>query len=185
MKSTKNLVWLDCEMSGLDPERHVILEIAVVITDSDLNILDARPAIVIHYGARELRSMEAWSRKHHAKSGLLREVDEATISCRNTESVLLKNLGRFCYRGKSPLCGKTIGHDRRFLARHMPILHEFFHYRSIDVTAIKELVERWYPRNCRMPRQKDVHRAFHDTMAAIDELKYYRERIFKISGASR
>lgn len=179
MNKKNSLVWLDCEMSGLDPDRHVILEIAVVVTDGDLNILAEGPDLAIHHPAGALRSMESWSRKHHAKSGLLKEVAESSVSCAGAEAIILERLGAYCRKGVSPLCGKTIGHDRRFLARHMPRLHEFFHYRSIDVTAVKELVKRWYPAKCRFPVRRNAHRALDDTRAAIEELAFYRDTIFK------
>ncbi|MBW2107646.1 MAG: oligoribonuclease [Deltaproteobacteria bacterium] len=171
------LVWIDLEMSGLDPDRHVILEIAAIVTDGNLEVVAEGPDIVIHHPEGNLTSMEAWSQEHHRASGLLKRVAESEDNCSDGEKKTLAFLARHCAKGRSPLCGNSVWQDRRFLVRHMPALHAFLHYRNIDVSSVKELVRRWYPALPAYRKQK-AHLALMDIKESIAELKYYREKVF-------
>jgi oligoribonuclease len=171
------LIWIDLEMSGLDPEKEVILEIATIVTDNMLEILAEGPNIAIHYPETALSTMEAWSKSQHQASGLLDRVRVSGHSCQKAEGEILDFLLKYCKKGRSPLCGNSIWQDRRFLIKHMPRLEEFFHYRNIDVSSIKELVRRWYPSLPRFEKKKN-HLALSDIRESIQELRYYREKIF-------
>lgn len=173
------LVWIDLEMTGLDPERHVILEIASVITDIRLCVLAAGPHRVIHHPENVLAGMDSWSAAQHSASGLLEEVRGSNWTCEAAEAETLAFVSRFCAPGKAPLCGNSIWQDRRFLIRHMPRLEGFFHYRNIDVSSVKELVLRWYPE---LPpfRKEKKHLALSDIDESIQELAYYRRSVFKL-----
>ena len=174
---TGNLIWIDLEMTGLDPEKEVILEIATIVTDSMLEVLAEGPVIAIHYRQEVLATMEAWSKWQHESSGLIARVQTSDYDCSRTEEETLSFLSAYSEKGKSPLCGNTVWQDRRFLIKHMPRLEEFFHYRNIDVSSIKELVRRWYP--SLPPYQKqETHLAVHDIRESIQELRYYRESVF-------
>ena len=172
-----NLIWIDLEMTGLDPEAMVILEIASIVTDADLNIIAEGPLLAINYPESILDNMEEWSRTHHQASGLLDRVRASAFDCSTAEQETLKFVSAHCEKGESPLCGNTIWQDRRFLVKHMPLLESFFHYRLIDVSSIKELVSRWYP-DFPVYEKKKEHLALSDIRESIDELKYYREKIF-------
>ncbi|MFQ5779795.1 MAG: oligoribonuclease [Nitrospiria bacterium] len=178
LQSEANLVWLDLEMTGLDPNRCTIVEIATVITDSQLNVLAEGPAIAIHHDAETLQTMEKWSRDTHRKSGLLKRVEESTASMNEAEERTLDFIQHYCPEKKSPLCGNSIGHDRRFLERYMPILFAYFHYRNIDVSSVKELVQRWYPNGPSAPMKKGNHLALDDIHESIIEMKFYRDAYF-------
>ena len=171
------LVWIDLEMSGLDPDRHVILEIATIVTDGELNVIAEGPDLVIHAEEAALAAMDAWCTEHHGASGLSAAVRASTVSLAAAEAQTLAFLRAHCEAGRSPLCGNSIGHDRRFLARHMPALAEFFHYRSVDVSSVKELVRRWYPA-LKAPAKQESHRALDDIRESIAELRFYREQVF-------
>ena len=171
------LIWLDMEMTGLDPETQVILEIASVVTDDALEVVAEGPEIAIHYPERTLERMDDWSRTQHAASGLLDRVRASGVSCRQAEQETLRFLSAHCKTGKSPLCGNSVWQDRRFLIKHMPRLESFFHYRIIDVSSVKELVNRWYPGLPSVKKRKP-HLALQDIRESIEELKYYRRRIF-------
>ena len=171
------LIWLDLEMTGLDPERAVILEIATVVTDERLETLAEGPDICIHYPEGILAAMEEWSRNQHGRSGLLERERSSSIGCRRAEEETLAFLGEHCEKGESPLCGNSVWQDRRFLIKQMPELENFFHYRNIDVSSIKELVRRWYPSLPPMEKQK-THLALQDIRESVRELRYYRERVF-------
>jgi len=172
-----HLIWIDLEMTGLDPDRHVIVEIASVVTDNQLNVVTEGPDLVIHYPDDILSKMEPWSLEHHRASGLLDRIRCSPCTCRQAEEETLEFLSRSCERGESPLCGNSIGQDRRFLFRHMPRLEAFFHYRSIDVSSIKELVKRWYPSLPPFEKEKP-HLALNDIRESISELIYYRKHVF-------
>jgi oligoribonuclease len=176
-----NLIWLDMEMTGLDPEEMVILEIASIITDSQLNILAEGPDIVINHSEEILGKMEEWSLNQHTSSGLLKLVRSSSNDCAHAEKETLNFISSYCKKGESPLCGNSIWQDRRFLAKYMPELESYFHYRMIDVSTIKELAARWYP-ELPVYEKKKTHLALTDIHESINELKYYRERIFKKSG---
>ncbi len=164
-------------MTGLDPETMVILEIASVITDNDLEIIAEGPNIAINHPEETLKKMEEWSMSHHAASGLLERVRASRIGCRRAEQETLQFLSAHCNKGESPLCGNSVWQDRRFLTKHMPELEVFFHYRVIDVSSIKELVTRWYPTVPPYEKRK-AHLALSDVHESIHELRYYRRKVF-------
>jgi oligoribonuclease len=180
----KPLVWMDLEMSGLDPNQHVILEIASVVTDQDLNVILECPTLAIHYPEHVLAEMNGWSREHHRVSGLLERVRMSTLDCRTAEEQTLLAISECCEKGQSPLCGNTIWQDRRFLLHHMPRLEAYFHYRNVDVSSLKELVRRWYPDLPEFQKQK-THLAMNDIKESLEELRYYRDNIFVKPGALR
>ncbi len=172
------LVWIDLEMTGLDPEKDLILEIATVMTDSRLGPVAEGPNITINQPEELLLSMDEWAITHHEKSGLLDDVKRSSYDCQRAEQETLEFLSIYCKKGESPLCGNSVWQDRQFLKRHMPTLEEFFHYRNIDVSSIKELVRRWYPS---LPpyEKRTSHRALSDIKESINELRYYRKRVFQ------
>jgi oligoribonuclease len=173
----KKLTWIDLEMTGLDPDTMVILEIATVVTDADLNVIAEGPQIAINYSQDILDRMEEWSRTHHQASGLLDRVNASAITCMQAEQETLNFVSAYCGKGESPLCGNSVWQDRRFLAKHMPLLENHFHYRIIDVSSIKELAKRWYPGLPPYQKKKD-HLALNDIRESIEELKYFRKNIF-------
>jgi oligoribonuclease len=173
------LIWLDLEMTGLNPEKETILEIGTVVTGPELDVVAEGPVIAIHHPKSVLEHMEAWSQEHHDKSGLTQRCRESKISLAHAERETLKFLEKHCPAGKLPLCGNSIGQDRRFLCKYMPKLNEFFHYRNVDVSSIKELVRRWYPTLQHGPDKKKTHFVLDDIRESIAELKYYRHTIFK------
>lgn len=174
------LIWIDLEMTGLKPEEHVILEIASVVTDDQLEIVAEGPNIAVHVRDEALDHMEDWSRIHHEKSGLLDRVRNSPDVCRSAEEKTLEFLSEHCDKDESPLCGNSVTQDRRFLYEHMPRLEAFLHYRIIDVSSIKELVKRWYPQLPAFEKRKS-HRALDDIKESIEELKYYRQKVFRLS----
>lgn len=174
---SNRLVWIDLEMTGLDPEQHVIVEIASIVTDKALNVVAEGPDMAIHYPEPALATMDDWSREHHRHSGLLRRMETSGCTCAQAEAETLAFLSQHCKQGESPLCGNSICQDRRFLVKHMPRLEAHFHYRNIDVSSIKELVKRWYPGMPPFQKRKD-HLALSDIRESIDELRYYRRRVF-------
>jgi oligoribonuclease len=168
---------MDLEMTGLDPEKGLILEIATLVTDSRLEVVAEGPNIPIHHPEKALHVMEPWSMSQHAASGLLDRVRTSPYDCRRAEQETLGFLSQHCNKEDSPLCGNTIWQDRRFLVKYMPELEAFLHYRNIDVSTIKELVLRWYPS---LPpyTKKKAHLALSDIKESLKELKYYREKVF-------
>ncbi len=178
MPSDKNLVWIDLEMTGLDLQTCTILEIATVITDSQLNVVAEGPDLVIHQPDELLDAMDEWNTTHHGESGLTAAVKASTLSLADAEAQTLAFIREHCAEHTAPLCGNSIWQDRRFLARYMPTLEDYLHYRIIDVSSVKELVRRWYPTEVRPPYKDSNHRALDDIRQSIDELKYYREHVF-------
>lgn len=176
------LVWMDLEMSGLEPDRHEILEIAVLVTDADLEVIAEGPDLVVHQPDAVLDAMDEWCTQHHGDSGLTAAVRASTISLAQAEAQVLDFLRAHCPPGKSPLCGNSIGQDRRFLASHMRELESFLHYRNVDVSSIKELSRRWYP-ELSAPPKKETHRAMDDILESIAELRFYRNSIFRPTDA--
>jgi oligoribonuclease len=174
---TGHLIWIDLEMTGLDPDRHVIVEIASIVTDSQLTVVAEGPDIVIHHPEDVLFAMEPWSLEHHQASGLLDRIRASSWTCQQAEAETIQFLSRYCEREASPLCGNSIGQDRRFLVKHMPRLEAFFHYRNIDVSSVKELVKRWYPSLSPFKKEKS-HLALSDIRESISELRYYRKEVF-------
>lgn len=175
----KNLIWLDLEMTGLEPEKDFILEIATVVTDSDLQVLAEGPCLAIHQPDAVLDGMDPWCVEQHGKSGLTQRCRDSKHAVLDAQARTLEFLSQYCAPGKSPLCGNTIGQDRRFLVKYMPRLSEFFHYRSIDVSSIKELVSRWYPDAKYVYSKTKQHLSLADVHESIDELRHYRETVFR------
>jgi oligoribonuclease len=173
-----NMVWIDMEMTGLDPEKEKIIEVALIVTDGNLNILAEGPDLVIHQPATILKGMDAWNQEHHTKSGLLDAVKESTMTVKKAEQLLLEVMAEYCKPKKAPLCGNSVHHDRKFLARYMPKIDEYLHYRHVDVSTLKALIARWYPKDKEPPKGK-AHRALSDIRESIEELKFYRARYFK------
>ncbi|MFW8590740.1 oligoribonuclease [Glaciecola sp. 2405UD65-10] len=176
----ENLVWIDMEMTGLDPEQCVVLEIASIVTDKDLNIIAQGPVIAVHQSDAVLNAMDEWCVKTHGESGLTERCQKSSISVEEAAQQTITFLKDYVPQGKSPLCGNSIGQDRRFLVKYMPELESFFHYRNIDVSSIKELCARWKPEIAKGFKKKGVHLALDDIIESIDEMKYYRETVFKI-----
>lgn len=179
-KSDQNLVWLDCEMSGLDPKINRLLEVAVVITNADLSIRVESPVIVIHQTDAHMAKMDKWNRSTHGKSGLTAKVRASKTTNPKGEEQLLAFIKKYVPRSKSPMCGNTIGQDRRFLARYMPKLEAYFHYRNLDVSTLKELAKRWKPEVHAGFKKQQAHTALADVHESIDELIYYREKFLKL-----
>lgn len=170
------LVWIDMEMSGLDPASCVILEVAVLITDASLEILAEGPSLVIHQPEAAIEAMDDWNREHHGRSGLIARVRESTVSLAAAEQRLLDFLDAHVATG-APLCGNSVHADRAFLARYMPAVNARLHYRNIDVSTVKELVRRWYP-GVPIPQKNEAHRAPFDIHESLAELRYYRKHVF-------
>jgi len=173
------LIWLDLEMTGLNPEKDVIMEIGTVVTDKDLRVIAEGPALAIHQEDSVLNHMDSWCIEHHGQSGLTQRCRDSKISTDQAERQTLEFLKQHCPAGKIPLCGNSIGQDRRFLAKYMPTLNQFFHYRNVDVSSIKELVIRWYPTLQNAPTKKKTHFVLDDIRESIAELQHYRQTIFK------
>ena len=172
------LIWADLEMSGLEPTQHQILEIAVLVTDGELNILAEGPDLVVHQPDAVLEAMDEWCTTHHAQSGLTQAVKDSKVDLQEAEAQVLSFLREHCPEGQSPLCGNTIGQDRRFLCSYMPTLEGYLHYRNVDVSSIKELARRWYP-GLAAPPKGEAHRAMDDIRESIAELRFYRETLFR------
>ncbi|MFN0094142.1 MAG: oligoribonuclease [Dehalococcoidia bacterium] len=172
------LVWMDMEMSGLDPERCQILEIAVLLTDGDLNELAVGPHLVIHQPEAVLAAMDAWCTEHHGKSGLTAAVRRSAVTLEQAEAEVLSFLQAHTKAGTSPLCGNTVHQDRAFLRKYMPDADAHLHYRIIDVSTLKELMRRWYPGVPRF-QKRETHRALDDIRESIGELRHYREHCFR------
>lgn len=175
----QNLVWIDLEMTGLDTANDRIIEIATVVTDKELNILAEGPVLAISQTDVCLAGMDEWNTRQHGQSGLVERVREEGISESEAEAKTLEFLKAFVQPGKSPMCGNSICQDRRFLARQMPTLEAFFHYRHLDVSTLKELALRWYPEAAKGFHKSSSHRALDDIKDSILELKYYRAEIFR------
>lgn len=174
-----NLIWVDMEMTGLDPDNDKIIEIAVVVTDMQLNVLAEGPVFAIHQSDEVLNKMDAWNKGTHGRSGLIDRVKASTVTEADAEKALIAFLKNFVPAGKSPMCGNTICQDRRFMFRGMPKLEEFFHYRNLDVSTLKELCRRWKPALLSGFKKHQKHTALADIIESIEELKYYREHFIK------
>jgi oligoribonuclease len=174
-----NLIWLDMEMTGLDPDKDRIIEVAVVVTDSNLNILAEGPVFAIHQADEILDGMDAWNKGTHGRSGLIDRVKASTVTEADAESAIVDFLKHFVPTGKSPMCGNSICQDRRFMARGMPKLEAFFHYRNLDVSTLKELCRRWKPELVSGFKKHQKHTALADIIESIEELRYYREHFIK------
>jgi oligoribonuclease len=172
------LIWIDMEMTGLDPDREHVLEIASLITDAELEIIAEGPDLVVHQSDEILDAMGEWCTEHHGASGLTEQSRRSTISVEEAERQTLEFLRAHCQPGESPLCGNSVGQDRRFLVHHMPQLDAFLHYRIIDVSTLKELCRRWYPELPPMAKSES-HRALDDIRESLAELRYYRTKVFR------
>ncbi len=179
MLADTNLIWIDLEMTGLDPEKHVIIEMATIVTDSQLNILAEGPTLAIHQSEALMGMMDEWCTNQHGQSGLTERVRKSVITDLEAEQQTISFLKQYVPRGVSPMCGNSIGQDRRFLVRYMPELEQFFNYRNIDVTTLKELAKRWKPEALEGFKKKGSHLALDDIRDSIGELKHYRKTFIK------
>ena len=179
--SDDNLIWLDMEMSGLNTETDKVLEVATVVTDPNLNIIAEGPVIVIHQSYEILNAMDAWNQSTHSKSGLIEKVKRSSFDEAYAEETTIEFLKKHIAPNKSPMCGNSICQDRRFMAKHMPSLENYFHYRNLDVSVFKELSRRWSPSLYQGFKKSSKHEALSDIYESIEELKYYREHFLKLS----
>jgi oligoribonuclease len=179
-KSDQNLVWLDCEMTGLDPDRERLIEIAVVITGPDLTPRIDGPVIAIHQSDAVLDAMDNWNKGTHGRSGLIDKVKASTIDEATAEQQLLDFIARYIPKQGSPMCGNTIGQDRRFLVKYMPRLEAYFHYRNLDVSTLKELAKRWKPAAYAAFKKQQAHTALADVHESIEELAHYRSTFLRL-----
>jgi oligoribonuclease len=179
-QDNNNLIWIDLEMSGLQPDTDMILEMAVIITDAELNELAVSPVLVVHQPDAVLDGMDAWNKGTHGKSGLIDKVKASTLTESDAEAQMIEFLQQYVPANKSPMCGNSICQDRRFMARHMPKLEAYFHYRNLDVSVFKELARRWKPKVYDGFKKASNHTALADIRESIDELKYYREHFIKL-----
>ena len=175
-----NLIWIDLEMTGLDPERDRIIEIATLVTDANLNILAEGPTIAVHQSDEQLALMDDWNVRTHTASGLVERVKASTMGDREAELATLEFLKQWVPAGKSPICGNSIGQDRRFLFKYMPELEAYFHYRDLDVSTLKELARRWKPEILDGFTKQGTHQAMDDIRESVAELAYYREHFIKL-----
>ena len=180
-KNDQNLVWLDCEMTGLDPERDRIIEIAVVVTGPGLEPRIEGPVFAVHQSEAQLELMDAWNRGTHGKSGLTDRVRASTITEAEAERQILDFVSRYVPKQSTPMCGNSIGQDRRFLVKYMPTLEAWFHYRNVDVSTLKELARRWKPEVYSSFKKRQMHTALADVHESIDELAHYREHFLKLA----
>ena len=174
-----NLIWIDMEMTGLDPAKERIIEIATIVTDSQLNVLAEGPVLAVHQSDELLGAMDSWNTKQHNGSGLVQRVKDSRVSEAEAEAETIAFLQQYVAPGKSPMCGNSVYQDRRFLYLYMPLLEKYFHYRLLDVSTLKELANRWAPRVASGMKKDSKHLALSDIRDSIEELKYYREHLFK------
>lgn len=180
MNKDDNLIWIDLEMTGLYPDRDVIIEIATIVTDAHLNILAEGPVFAIEQSQETMDAMDDWNTNQHGGSGLTKRVLASTISTEDAELKTIEFLRQWVPEGKSPICGNSIGQDRRFLVRYMPKLEEYFHYRNLDVSTLKELARRWSPEVLNGVKKTGAHLAMDDIKDSIEELKHYREHFIRL-----
>ncbi len=179
-QNPNNLIWIDLEMTGLDPERDVIIEMATIVTDSDLNILAEGPVIAVHQSDALLAGMDEWNTRTHGESGLTQRVRESTIGPAEAEALTIAFLEQWVPKGQSPICGNSIGQDRRFLYKYMPALEAYFHYRYLDVSTLKILAGLWAPQVRDSFQKTATHQALDDIRESIAELRHYREHFLKV-----
>jgi len=180
MQDKNNLIWVDMEMTGLEPDRDVVIEIATIVTDSDLNTLAEGPVIALHQADDILDNMDEWNTSHHNSSGLVARVKASTHNEQSATDETIAFLSEWVPRGASPMCGNTICQDRRFMARHMPQLEAFFHYRNLDVSTLKILMQLWRPELAAGFHKSATHLALDDIRESIEEMQYYREHFIKL-----
>lgn len=178
--SPNNLIWIDCEMTGLIPEEHRIIEIATLVTDSQLNVLAEGPVLAIHQSELELAKMDAWNVNQHGKSGLTERVRTSAVDDAAAEAATIEFMSQWVPAGKSPMCGNSICQDRRFLARWMPKLERYFHYRNLDVSTLKELCNRWAPEIAKGFKKESTHLALDDIRDSVAELRHYRAHFLRL-----
>lgn len=180
MQEINRLIWIDLEMTGLEPERDVIIEIATIVTDADLRVIAEGPVLAIHQPDSILDNMDEWNTRQHGQSGLVQRVRESKISVADAEAQTISFLQSHLQKGDSPMCGNSICQDRRFMANYMPELEAFFHYRNLDVSTLKELARRWKPSVLEGMKKKSSHLALDDIKDSIEELRYYRGKLFNL-----
>ncbi len=178
MLQSDALIWIDMEMTGLVPETDRIIEIATLVTDADLNLIAEGPVVAVHQDEATLAGMDEWNQRQHGGSGLIRRVRDSRVSEEQAEQQTIDFLARHVPRGVSPMCGNSICQDRRFLARHMPGLERYFHYRNLDVSTLKELARRWAPAVLATVSKQGAHQALADIRESVDELRHYRRHLF-------
>lgn len=174
------LVWIDMEMTGLDPDVDVILEIASLVTDNDLTVIAEGPVLAIHQAEEHLAGMDAWNVEHHTASGLVERVRRSPVNVTEAQALTLAFVQRYAERHVAPLCGNTVWQDRRFLKRYMPTLEDWLHYRIVDVSTVKELARRWKPELVDRFKKRNTHRALDDIRESVAELKHYRDAFFAL-----
>ena len=184
MQDPDNLIWVDLEMTGLDPDRDKVIEIATIVTDTELNTLAEGPVIAIKQSDERLAGMDEWNTTHHTSSGLVARVQASAYDERRAAAETLEFLRHWVPENSSPMCGNTICQDRRFMARHMPELEAYFHYRNLDVSTLKILMQRWRPELEGGFRKTATHLALDDIRESIDEMRYYRDHFLKLEPAS-
>ena len=181
MSNVGHLIWVDLEMTGLEPDHDTIIEIATIVTDSNLKVIDEGPVFAIHQSEATMAGMDEWNTRQHGKSGLTQRVLDSQVSMAQAEAETIAFLQQHVAAGKSPMCGNSIGQDRRFMVRYMPALEQFFHYRNLDVSSVKELARRWRPDVLKGVKKNGSHLALDDIRDSIAELQHYREHFFKLT----
>ncbi|EGG98910.1 3'-to-5' oligoribonuclease (orn) [gamma proteobacterium IMCC2047] len=180
MSNADHLIWVDLEMTGLEPDHDTIIEIATIVTDSDLNVIAEGPVFAIHQSAETMAGMDEWNTNQHGGSGLTQRVLDSDVSMEQAEAETIAWLEQYVEAGKSPMCGNSIGQDRRFMVKYMPKLEVFFHYRNLDVSSVKELARRWRPDVLAGVKKNGSHLALDDIRDSIAELQHYRETFFRL-----
>lgn len=175
----QTLIWIDLEMTGLLPETDRIIEIATIVTDADLNVIAQGPVIAVKQSDDALAGMDEWNQRTHGNSGLIARVQASTMGDLEAEEATIEFLSEYCEKNASPMCGNSICQDRRFLARYMPRLEDYFHYRNLDVSTLKELAKRWKPEVLNSLKKRATHQALEDIVDSIEELKHYREHFLR------
>jgi oligoribonuclease len=176
-----NLVWIDMEMTGLNPDHDRVIELAAIVTDAELNVLAEGPVFTIHQSDQVLDGMDAWNKGTHGRSGLIDRVKASTTTEEQASAAMIEFLKAYVPAGTAPMCGNSICQDRRFMARHMPTLEAFFHYRNLDVSTLKELAKRWRPEVYNSFKKQQRHTALADVQESIDEMEHYREHFLKLA----
>lgn len=180
----QTLIWIDMEMTGLDPGQDRIIEVATLITDGDLNVLAEGPVLAVHQSDEVLAGMDEWNQRTHGESGLVERVRQSKLNEADVEAQTIAFLQRYAERGSSPMCGNSVHQDRRFMVKYMSSLADFFHYRNLDVSTVKELAKRWRPDVASGYKKQSSHQAMDDIRDSVDELKHYREHFFKLDQPS-